>query len=105
MVYDVKKLAPNLNIDISRARFDVVVLEYREVDVDQAWADHGVSAIIAEQVHACSRDKSAFSIRSGLAHVGERSRRHRVTEAVQLDVISDTAGIDRVSAASRTRNA
>lgn len=105
MVYDVKKLAPELNVDISRARFDVVVFEHREVYVDQAWANHGVSAIIAEQIHARARYKALVPVRSKLAHVGERSGRHRVTEAVQFDVIIDIAGIDRVTAASWSRDA
>jgi hypothetical protein len=71
VVYDVEKLAPELNVDISRARFDVIVLEHREINVDQAWADHGVSAIIAEQVHARSRHETAVPVGSGLARVGK----------------------------------
>src|ERR1700716_3372464 len=48
MVHNVKELGPELNIETSRACFDVVVLKYREIDVDQAWPDHGVPAVIAK---------------------------------------------------------
>ncbi len=48
MVHDVKELGSELNIEISRVCFDVIVLEYREIDVDQAWPDYGVPAVVAE---------------------------------------------------------
>src|SRR5712671_2855450 len=96
MVQNVKEFGPELNIDISRVCFDVIVLEYRHVDVDQAWPHHRVPSGIAEQVHAGSRDEAALPIRSRLAHAGERSGCNRVTEAAQLEIVSDTAGIDGV---------
>ena len=96
MVQDIKELGSKLNIDISRVCFDVIVLEYRHVDVDQAWPDHGVPAAIAEQVHAGSRNRVALPIKSRLAHAGERGGCNRVIEAAQLEIVGDTAGIDGV---------
>ena len=94
MVQDIKELGSKLNIDISRVCFDVIVLEYRHVDVDQAWPHHGVPAAIAEQVHAGSGNRVALSIKSRLAHAGERSGCNRGTEAAQLEIVSHVARID-----------
>ena len=96
MVQNVKEFGPELNVDVPRICFDLIVLEYRHVDVDQAWPDHGVPAAIAEQVHAGSGNRVALSIKSRLAHAGERGRSNRRTEATQLEIVSYTAGIDRV---------
>ena len=71
MVQDVKELGPELNIDISRTYFDGVVLEYRDIQIQQARPDHGVASGIAKQVHAGSRDRVAIPIKSRLAHAGE----------------------------------
>ena len=48
MVQDVKELGPELNIDISRTYFNGVVLEYRDIQIQQAWPDHGVPSGIAK---------------------------------------------------------
>ena len=64
MVQDVEELDPEPNIETSRVCFDVIILEYREIDVDQAWPDGGVPPVVAKWVHAGSRDRVAILIPS-----------------------------------------
>ena len=48
MVQDVKELGPELNVEISPVCLDVIVLEYGEIDVEQAWPDYRVPSGIAK---------------------------------------------------------
>src|ERR1700676_3895188 len=98
MVQDIKELGPKLNVEGFRNSRNEVVFEDRKIDVYQARPYQRIPPVIAKQVHAGIRDCGARGIESGLTQSGERSRYNRRAETLQLDVVSDTAGIDRVVA-------
>src|SRR5258708_28218570 len=98
VVHDVKKPGAELNVKAIRDSFHAEVFEYREIDVDQAGTDHAGATVVTEQIHARSRDFVATAIDSQHTHSGERSGGHRRSEAAQLKVVVDVAGIDGVTA-------
>ena len=92
MIQDVKELSPELNVEGFRDFRYVVVLECREIDVDQARPDHRIPPGIAKQVHAGTGDWVAIFIKREYTRSGERSGCKRNTEAVNVDVAVDVAG-------------
>jgi len=98
MVHDVKELGPKLNVEAIRDSFHLEVFEHREIEIDQAGADHAGASIVAEQIHARAGDCVAIAIESQHAHSGERSGCGWRSKATQLEVV-DIPGIDRIFAA------
>ena len=48
VIEHVKELCPNLDIEVFGDRFDIVVLENREIEVKKAWPDHAISSHVAQ---------------------------------------------------------
>jgi len=91
----VKELYPSLEIKGLGDRLDIVVLEYREIEVEKAWADHAVSYLIAEQI--CTVDLTAWrrcaSPGESCALRCERSRRCGKSETAEVEVVTNITRI------------
>src|SRR6266478_3976520 len=104
MVQDVENLCAELNIEPLRNPFDVVVLEYREVQFGDAWTNQDIPTCIATEVVAkwklgldgglcwiarLDARGVGIAVRIPEIHVGRGGNR----EALGLDVIVGVSGI------------
>jgi hypothetical protein len=97
MIKNIKHLHPELDVELLRNSLDLVILEHREIQIGDTWANQDVAACVASQVEALQwqRRRAAYTgrlliaVRSKKGHVGCR----RDSEALCLDVIIGIAGI------------
>src|ERR1700730_3761923 len=99
VVHDVKELSAELNVEAVRDFLHLEVLEHREIQVDQAGADHAGASVVTEQIHASAWDFVSTAVDGLHAHGGVGSGCSRRSKTLQLQVV-DTSGIDRIFARS-----
>ena len=104
MIHDIKHLEAKLYIEVLRDALDVVVLEDREVQTCDAWANHDIASGIAAKIEALwERGKERGG--TGVRRLGVRWRwiavlvpkghvgRSGNSEALCLDVVFGMAWI------------
>src|SRR2546427_2643255 len=92
VVHNVEDLGAELHVEVLRDTLDVVVLEHREVQIRDAWADQDVPACIASKIETLQVGSIAAStiICSPKGSVGSSGD----GEALRLDVV---VGVARIS--------
>ena len=105
MIHDVEHLQPELNTEILRNSLDLVVLEYREVEIPDTGTNQNIAARVAAQVEAAQisgREETTQGRRSGIA-VGIKkglAGSNRNTEALRLNI---ARGVARICSGAATR--